>query len=96
MFIGVIAAYALSPIDLIPDFIPILGYLDELLLLPAAIALALRMIPKELLDEYRDRALDSNKACISSSWFRRGAVLVAAVWIVIVTAVIYAYLTEVR
>ncbi len=42
---GIVAAYALSPIDLIPDFIPILGYLDDLILVPLGIALAVRMIP---------------------------------------------------
>ena len=50
---GAFAAYALSPIDLIPDFIPVLGLLDDLLLLPAGIWLAVRMIPRELLDEFR-------------------------------------------
>ena len=43
-----IAAYALSPIDLIPDFVPILGYLDEVILLPPAILLAVRLVPQEL------------------------------------------------
>ena len=50
---GAVAAYALSPIDLIPDFIPVLGYLDDLLLVPAGIWLAVRMIPAELLGEFR-------------------------------------------
>lgn len=48
-----VAAYALSPIDLIPDFIPVLGLVDDLLIVPAGIWLAVRMIPKELLDEHR-------------------------------------------
>jgi uncharacterized membrane protein YkvA (DUF1232 family) len=51
-----IAAYALSPIDLIPDFIPILGYLDDLLIVPAGIALAIRLIPAALMVEYRAEA----------------------------------------
>jgi uncharacterized membrane protein YkvA (DUF1232 family) len=51
----IVAGYALSPIDLIPDFIPILGYVDELLLLPGAIALIVRMIPPELMAEFRVR-----------------------------------------
>ena len=51
-----IAAYALSPIDLIPDFIPVLGYLDELILLPFAIMLAVRLIPAALMAEFRERA----------------------------------------
>jgi len=46
---GLIVAYAISPIDLIPDFIPVLGYLDELVLLPLAIAFALRLIPERVL-----------------------------------------------
>ncbi|MBA3895956.1 MAG: DUF1232 domain-containing protein [Sphingomonadaceae bacterium] len=53
---GSVAAYALSPIDLIPDFIPILGYLDDLILVPLGIALAVRLIPPPLLDEFRAAA----------------------------------------
>jgi len=51
-----VAAYALSPIDLIPDFIPILGYLDDLLIIPLGIALAIRLIPDELMREFRNEA----------------------------------------
>jgi uncharacterized membrane protein YkvA (DUF1232 family) len=51
-----IVAYALSPIDLIPDFIPVLGYLDELILLPAALYLALRLTPSTVLEDSRARA----------------------------------------
>ena len=51
-----IAAYALSPIDLIPDFIPVLGYLDEVILLPLAIALVIKMIPGPLMAEFRKEA----------------------------------------
>ena len=53
---GAVAAYALSPIDLIPDFIPVLGLLDDLLLVPAGIWLVLRMIPPEVLADLRMRA----------------------------------------
>lgn len=53
---GVTAAYALSPIDLIPDFVPILGYLDDLVIVPAGIALAIRLIPAELMNEFREHA----------------------------------------
>jgi uncharacterized membrane protein YkvA (DUF1232 family) len=49
-------AYALSPIDLIPDFIPVIGYLDDLILVPAGIALALKMIPAEVMEEARKTA----------------------------------------
>jgi len=48
--------YALSPIDLIPDFIPFLGYLDDLIIIPAGIALAIYLMPKEVWEEYRERA----------------------------------------
>jgi uncharacterized membrane protein YkvA (DUF1232 family) len=51
-----IAGYALSPIDLIPDFIPVLGYLDELILLPGAIILVLKLIPPDVLAECREQA----------------------------------------
>lgn len=53
-----VVAYALSPIDLIPDFIPVLGYLDDLVILPLGIVLLIRMIPAHVLEEYRAKAED--------------------------------------
>lgn len=53
---GSVAAYALSPIDLIPDFIPVLGYVDDVLIVPAGIWLAVRLIPRALFAEFRERA----------------------------------------
>jgi uncharacterized membrane protein YkvA (DUF1232 family) len=53
---GFVAAYALSPIDLIPDFIPVLGYLDDLLIVPAGIWLAVRQVPPALMAEFREQA----------------------------------------
>jgi len=53
---AVVAAYALSPIDLIPDFIPVLGYLDDLILVPAGIWLVLKLIPDDVLGECREQA----------------------------------------
>ena len=52
----VVVAYALSPIDLIPDFIPVLGYLDDVILLPLGVALAVRLIPDDVMAECRERA----------------------------------------
>ena len=56
---GLIAAYALSPIDLIPDFIPVLGYLDDLIVVPLGITLAVRLIPAPIMDEHRETALEA-------------------------------------
>jgi uncharacterized membrane protein YkvA (DUF1232 family) len=56
LFAACVVGYAFSPIDLIPDFIPVLGYLDDLILVPLGIALALRMIPPPVLAECRERA----------------------------------------
>ncbi|TIW39666.1 MAG: DUF1232 domain-containing protein [Mesorhizobium sp.] len=53
---GAVAAYALSPVDLIPDFIPIIGYLDDLIIVPLGIMAAVRMIPAALMEEFRDEA----------------------------------------
>lgn len=57
MLVGFVAAYALSPIDLIPDFIPVLGYLDDLLIVPLGIWLALRLIPPDLMAAFRAAAV---------------------------------------
>jgi uncharacterized membrane protein YkvA (DUF1232 family) len=56
LFVAGIVAYAFSPIDLIPDFVPVLGYLDDLILIPVGIALAIRMVPSSVLAECRARA----------------------------------------
>lgn len=74
---GLVAAYALSPIDLIPDFIPVLGLIDDLLIVPTGLWLALRMIPPELMAEFRAQAAD--RARPRSLWAAAGIV---AVWIV--------------
>ena len=71
-----VAAYALSPIDLIPDFIPVLGLLDDLLIVPAGIWLALRLIPPALRAE-----LQAEAATASLHTSRAGAVAVVAVWL---------------
>ena len=75
---GAVAAYALSPIDLIPDFIPVIGYLDDLLIVPLGIVLACRLIPDALMAQYRATAAE--RAALPSS--RSGLVAVVAVWLV--------------
>ncbi|HQV04179.1 MAG TPA: DUF1232 domain-containing protein [Novosphingobium sp.] len=77
-----VAGYALSPIDLIPDFIPVLGLLDDLVLVPAGIWLTLRLLPVELLAELRTKAGQT-------AWPRPslyGAVFIAAVWLAVLSA----------
>jgi uncharacterized membrane protein YkvA (DUF1232 family) len=85
---GLIAAYALSPIDLIPDFIPVLGYLDELILLPLAVAGVIRMIEPTVFAEHRAKAAEIaarpvNKAAaaaIIALWLSALALLVWWIW----------------
>ena len=83
---GCVVAYALSPIDLIPDFIPVLGYLDEVILLPFAILLVVKLIPPELMAEHRATAAASEGRPVS----RAGAVAVVALWLA--SAVLIAWL----
>lgn len=58
---GAVVAYALSPIDLIPDFIPVLGYLDDLVIVPLGIALAVKLVPGDVLAECRERAAQQSR-----------------------------------
>lgn len=74
---AIVAAYALSPIDLIPDFIPILGYLDDVILVPLGILLAVRLIPAALMTEYRADA--SLRADGPTS--KAGLAIVIAIWL---------------
>lgn len=80
-----IAAYALSPIDLIPDFIPILGYLDELILLPLAIAGVVRLIDPTIMAEHRataDARAERPKSIAA-------AITIVAIWLLITTAAVW-------
>lgn len=56
VIMGLVAAYALSPIDIIPDFVPLIGWLDDFIVVPFGIRRAMKLIPKDLLDEFRARA----------------------------------------
>jgi uncharacterized membrane protein YkvA (DUF1232 family) len=83
LFIGVVVAYALSPIDLIPDFVPILGYLDDLILVPLGIVLALRMVPPSVLDDCRARAeLDATRPASQASMLA-----IIGIWLVSIALV---------
>jgi uncharacterized membrane protein YkvA (DUF1232 family) len=74
---GAVAAYALSPIDLIPDFVPVLGYLDDLVIVPAGMLLTIRLIPIGLMDEFRAEAARRIDQPIS----RTGAASIVLLWI---------------
>jgi len=76
-------AYALSPIDLIPDFIPVLGYLDDVLLLPALIWLAVRMLPPQVLHDARRAADDWMAAQGGRPRSLAGGVGIVIVWVVV-------------
>ncbi len=82
----IIVAYALSPIDFIPDFIPILGYLDDLILIPLGISLAIKLIPSEILDECRNEAKDLFKDGKPKNYI--AAIMIVFIWILIVVTII--------
>ena len=84
---ALVAAYALSPIDLIPDFIPVLGYLDDIVLVPLGILLAVSLIPRPLMGELRARA----RAITDHPVSRRGALLVVALWIAAALLLLWAF-----
>jgi uncharacterized membrane protein YkvA (DUF1232 family) len=75
---ALVAGYALSPIDLIPDFIPVLGYLDDVILVPLGIAMVIRLIPPEVMAEHREAAAAAQQRPIS----RVAAIVVISAWVV--------------
>jgi uncharacterized membrane protein YkvA (DUF1232 family) len=79
-------AYALSPIDLIPDFIPVIGYLDDLIIVPAGIALAISLMPDNVLEEYRERAKTELKNKKINSWV--GFMIVLLIWLIMLYLVV--------
>ena len=87
VFMSLVLAYAFSPIDLIPDFIPVFGYLDDLIVVPLGISLTLKMIPPQVMFEARQQAEDSlrQKEPIS----RVGGIMVIIIWLIILAAVIW-------
>ncbi|GHT13054.1 hypothetical protein FACS189426_17400 [Bacteroidia bacterium] len=78
--------YALSPIDLIPDFIPVIGYLDDIIIVPLLIYLALKLIPKEIMDECREEAKDMWKDGKPKKWYY--AIPVIIIWLLIIFIII--------
>jgi uncharacterized membrane protein YkvA (DUF1232 family) len=86
VFAACVVGYAFSPIDLVPDPIPVLGYLDDLVLIPLGIALALRMIPPEVMAECRERAEAATREGRPTNWKAAGAVI--AMWVLLALLVV--------
>ena len=85
---GLTVGYALSPIDLIPDFIPVLGYLDDLILLPALVALTVKLIPVEVMAACRAEAEGMWQNGKPKRWYF--AIPVALVWLLVVYLIVRA------
>ena len=88
LFAGITVAYALSPIDFIPDFIPVLGYLDDLILLPVLVALTIKFIPKEVMERNQKLAGDMWKDGKPEKWYY--SIPIILVWLVIICLVVKA------
>jgi uncharacterized membrane protein YkvA (DUF1232 family) len=91
IFILCVVAYAFSPLDLIPDFIPVLGYLDDVIILPLGIYLAVKMVPPDVLADCRQRACEiyTDKKPIS----RVASLVVLLIWLVLAALLTYWLLT---
>lgn len=85
---GITVGYSLSPIDLIPDFIPVLGYLDDVIILPALIALTIRLIPRENFEQFRKEAEGMWKSGKPKKWYY--AVPIALIWLFVVSLIVKA------
>ena len=87
MLAGFVAAYALSPIDLIPDFIPVLGLLDDLLIVPAGLWLAVRTVPPALMAEFRAEAASRERPAS-----RAAAIVIIALWLAAAGLILWLWL----
>lgn len=86
VFAACVVAYAFSPIDLIPDTIPVLGYLDDLILVPLGIALAIKMIPPNVLAECREKAQSEMSQGKPINWIAAGVIVV--IWLLLATGAV--------
>lgn len=85
-FLLIILIYAVSPIDIIPDFIPVLGLLDDIILIPAGILLAIKMIPKSIWEECRKKA--ESGVTIDDRYKKIGSVFIITIWVIIIALII--------
>ena len=84
---GVVVAYAFSPIDLIPDIIPVIGYLDDLILVPLGIALVIKLIPPAVLQDCRQQAIAAMAEGKPTNWV--AAIIVVVVWFLLGIAAVF-------
>ena len=87
---AVVVIYALSPIDLIPDFIPVLGYLDDLVILPVLIALCIKYIPKDIFDDCRKRAEGLWGNGKPEKWYY--AIPFILIWVAVIALIVIAFI----
>lgn len=92
VFAALTVAYALSPIDLVPDFIPVLGYLDDVIILPMLVALSVKLIPKEQFEKYKKQSADLWTDGKPKKWYY--ALPIIIFWLVIVFLILRAVITE--
>jgi uncharacterized membrane protein YkvA (DUF1232 family) len=85
-----VVGYALSPIDLIPDFIPVLGYLDDLILVPLGIAFAIKLIPRDIMYECRQQSEDIFKEGKPKNWVAAGIII--CIWIIIISYILILFI----
>jgi uncharacterized membrane protein YkvA (DUF1232 family) len=85
LFMILVIGYAVSPIDLVPDFIPILGYLDDIILIPVGIILALKLIPDNLYEEFKKEV----ELSMDNQSSRIGGIFVIPLWIIIALLIIF-------
>lgn len=90
MIAAVVVIYALSPIDLIPDFIPVLGYLDDVIILPALIAWCVRCIPRDVLADCRARAEGLWGEGKPKKWYY--AIPFVLIWLAVVALIVIAFI----
>lgn len=92
VFLLLILIYAASPIDLIPDFIPIIGLLDDIIIVPLGITIAIKLIPQKVWDECKLKA--ENGVSIDNKYKKLGVVLISLIWAVVLAFLIKALLKK--
>lgn len=90
MFVGLVVGYLFSPLDLIPDFIPVIGYLDDLIIVPLGLYISLRIIPPEILEDSRTKAKQLEYQQIPIG--RKTAVIIVLVWVFGLLSLLYVFL----